>query len=168
MEATPVFKTSLHSVRVVAIVTVLAAFALPAGAASKTTSFCRDVEGIAVVLSPALPSSDSPAAIASAVSQLPGDVTALKKIHAKLIAAVASAPSSTLANGYRVAASSVLKERTALTDVLSEEAAVFANPKSSSDVMALARNLIAAIGAAATANAYLTVDHPLVSQSCKS
>jgi len=156
------------SILVVVTVTLLAAFALPAGAAGRTVTFCKDVAGVGVILSPALPSNDSASAIASAVSKLPSDVTALKKIHVKLIAAAATAPSPTLARVIRVAATSVVEESTALTSSMNDEAAVLADPKSSSAVMTLARDLIAAISAAATANAYLAVDQPTIAKACKS
>ena len=152
----------------VATVAVLSAVAPPASAASKTTTFCRDIDGVAVVLSPGLPTDDSSSAIASAVSKLPNDVAALKKIHTKLIAAVAAAPSPALAGAIRVAANSVAKEGTAITEVMSEEVAVYANPKNSSAVIALAQDLIAATSAAATANAYLAVEHPTIAEVCKS
>jgi hypothetical protein len=94
-------------------------------------------------------------------------VSALKVIHTKLIAAVAVAPSSTLARVLRVAASSVLKESSALASVTNEESAVVADPKSSTAVMALAGYLAAAISAAATANAYLEVERPAIALACK-
>ena len=166
MSRTPT-RTISATVRVIAIVAVMSAFALPASAAGKTTTFCRDAAGVTVVLSPALPSNDSLSAIASAVSKLPHDVSALKIIHTKLIAAAATAPSSTLARVLRVAASSVLKESTALTSITSEESAVLADPKSSTAVIALAGYLAAAISAAATANAYLEVERPTIALACK-
>lgn len=151
----------------VATAAALSVFALPAGATSKTATFCKDLRGVTAIPSPGLPNSDSFSAIASAVSKLPDDVTALKKIHIKLIAAVAAAPNPVLAGELRVAVGSVAKESTAITGVMSEEVAVFANPKSSSNVIALARDLIAATSAAATANAYLAVGHPMVTEACK-
>lgn len=151
----------------IATVATFSVFALPASATSKTATFCRDVRGVNVIPSPELPSNDSSSAIASAVSKLPGDVTTLKKIHAKLMAAAAAAPSAVLAGVLRIAADSVSKESTAITGVMSEEAAVFADPKSSSSVIALARDLTAATSAAATANAYLAVEHPMIAEVCK-
>jgi hypothetical protein len=159
-------RTYSPSVFVVAMVIVLSAFAQPASAAGKTATFCKDVAGVGIILSPALPSNDSASAIASAVSKLPSDVSALKKIHVKLIAAAATAPSPTLARVLRIAATSVLEESTALASVMNDEAAVLANPKSSSVVMTLARDLIVAISAAATANAYLAVDQSTIAKAC--
>lgn len=146
----------------------LIAFAVPASASAKTAAFCKDADGVAVIPSPTLPSSDSLSAIASAVAKLPSDVTALKKIHTKLIAAVSTAPSSSLAGAFRDAATAVTKESTALTAAVNEEAAVLASPKNSPAVMVLARDLIAAFSAAAAANAYLTVDRPTITEVCKS
>ena len=160
-------RTVTAMVRVIAIVAVLSGFALPASAAGKTATFCKDAAGVTLIPSPALPSNDSLSAIASAVSKLPHDVSALKVIHTKLIAAVAVAPSSTLARVLRVAASSVLKESSALASVTNEESAVVADPKSSTAVMALAGYLAAAISAAATANAYLEVERPAIALACK-
>jgi hypothetical protein len=102
------------------------------------------------------------------VAKLPNDVATLKKIHTKLIAAAAAAPSPVLAGAIRVAADSVAKESTAITEVMSEEVAVYMNPKNSSTVIALAQDLIVGIGAAATANAYLTVEHPMIAEVCRS
>lgn len=164
------YKTSTRTLFLtvlVAGVSVLSALALPASAASRTTTFCRDVEGV-VVLSPGLPSNDSASAIASAVSKLPSDVTALKKIHAKLMSAVGAAPSSVLTDVIRVAANSVAKESSAITEVISVEPTVLSDPKNSSAVVDLAQDLIAATSAAATANAYLAVDHSTIAEVCKS
>jgi len=160
-------RTLAATVRVIAIVAVLSGFALPASAAGKTATFCKDAAGVTVILSPALPSNDSLSAVASAVSKLPHDVSALKVIHTKLIAAVATAPNSTLAHVLRLAASSVLKESSALTSSTSEESAVVADPKSSTAVMVLAGDLAAAISAAAAANAYLEVERPTIALACK-
>jgi hypothetical protein len=159
-------RTIFSSVLVAALAFVT--LALPAGASGKTAAFCKDADSIAVIPSPSLPTSDSLSAIASAVAKLPSDVTALKKIHAKLIAAVAAAPSSTLAGVFRDSASAVTKESSALTAAVNEEAAVLASPKSSPVVMVLARDLIAAFSAAAAANAYLTVDRPTITEVCRS
>jgi hypothetical protein len=152
----------------VTTVTVLLVFAQPAGAAGKSTNFCGDIESIHTVLAPTMPSSDSLSAIASAVSKLPNDVTALKKIHSKLIAAAAEAPSPALARVLRIAATSVVKEISAVITVMSDEANVISDPRSSPAVLAMARDLIAAFSAAATANAYLAVDEPLIVAACKS
>lgn len=160
-------RTISTTVRVIAVVAVLSAFALPASAAGKTATFCKDAAGVTVVLSPALPSNDSLSSIASAVSKLPHDVSVLKMIHTRLIAAAATAPSPALARVLRVAASSVQKESTALTSITNEEVAVLADPKSSTAVMALAGYLSTAISAAATANAYLDVERPTISMTCK-
>ena len=146
----------------------LTTFAPPASASGKTAAFCKDANGIGVVPSPSLPASDSLSAIASAVAKLPSDVTALKKIHTKLSAPVAAAPSSVLAGVFRDAATQVTKESTALTAAMNGEAAVVASPKSSPAVMVLARDLVAAFSAAAAANAYLTVDRPTITEVCKS
>jgi hypothetical protein len=155
------------TIRVAAVVTVLSAFALPASAAAKTGTFCKDATEVTVVPTPALPSSDSLSAIASAVSKLPHDVSTLKVIRTKLLAAAAAAPSSTLAHVLRAAAASVQKESTALTSITSEESSDVADPKSSSAVMALAGELIAAVSAAAAANAYLAVDRSSITTTCK-
>jgi hypothetical protein len=146
---------------------LLMAFALPAGASGKTASFCKDVQGVAVVLSPTLPANDSLDAIAAAVAKLPSDATALKKIHAKLIAVVAVAPGPTLAGVYRDAAASVVREVTALSAASNQESALLADPKNSAAVLTLAKDLIAAFSAAAAANTYLTVDRSLVGEACR-
>jgi hypothetical protein len=148
-------------------VTMLLAFASPAGAAGKSTTFCSDIAGVHVVLSPEMPNSDSLSDIASAVAKLPSDVTALKKIHTKLIAAAASAPSQALARVLRLAATSVVKESGSITTVMNEESTVLVDPRSSPAVMAMARDLVAAYSAAAMANAYLAVDEPLIAAACK-
>jgi hypothetical protein len=166
-----VFRTNTRTIfSIVCVVVVFAVqsdLALPASAAGKTGTFCKDIAGVTVVLSPAIPNNDSPNAIATAVSKLPDDVSALKKIHAKMIAATAAAPSPTLAHVFRVAAISVVKESGAITSVINEEAAVLADPRNSTAVIALAGDLVTAISAAAAANAYLEVDHSFIVTACK-
>jgi hypothetical protein len=158
-------RTTFASVLVTGL--VLTTLALPASASAKTATFCKDVAGVTVVPTPSLPANDSLSAIATAVAKLPSDVSALKKIHAKLLAAVAVAPSSTLAGVYRDAAASVTKEMTALNAAGKDEQALLADPKSSAVVMALAKDLITAFSAAAAADTYLTVDRSLVGAACR-
>jgi hypothetical protein len=169
MEMIPMHRISSRAFVSGVLVTAFAliTFVVPASASAKTAAFCKDADAVAVIASPALPSSDSLSAIALAVAKLPSDVAALKKVHAKLVAAVSTAPSSTLAGVFRDAATAVTKESTALTAAVNEEAAVLASPKSSPAVMALARDLIAAYSAAAAANAYLMVDRPIIAEVCK-
>jgi hypothetical protein len=158
-------RTTLASVLVTGF--VLMTFALPAGASGKTAAFCKDVASVSVVPTPSLPTSDSLSAIATAVAKLPSDVSALKKLHAKLLTVASVAPSSTLADVYRDAATSVTKEVTALNAASNEEPALLTNPKSSAAIMALAKDLISAFSAAAAANTYLTVDRTLVNSACR-
>jgi hypothetical protein len=163
-------RTSSRAILTSVLVTVMAiaTFAIPASASGKPAAFCKDVEGVTIVPSPPLPSSDSLNDIASAVSKLPSDVTSLKKIHTKLSAAAATAPSPALAGVLRDAATSVAKETTALDGAVDEESAVLFDPKNSLAVMALARDLIAAFSAAGAANAYLTVGRATITGVCKS
>jgi hypothetical protein len=169
LEISAMHRTIFRAIFTSVLVTVLAFMTVtsPASASGKTATFCKDVDGAGVVLTPTLPANDSLGAIAAAVAKLPSDATTLKKIHTKLLAAVSVAPSSTLAGVYRDAANSVMKEMTALDAASDEEAALLTNPKSSVVVMALARDLIAAFSAAAAANTYLTVDRPLVATACR-
>jgi hypothetical protein len=160
------FRTIFSTVLVTAI--ALTAFAIPASGSGKTAAFCKDAEGVSVVLSPTLPSGDSLNAIASAVAKLPSDITALKKIHMKLSASVAATSNAAVAAVLRDAATSVVKESTALTGAVDEESAVLFDPQNSIAVMDLAKDLIAAFSAAAAANAYLTVGRPTIAELCKS
>jgi hypothetical protein len=169
LEISPMHRILSRAIFTSVLVTALAfmTFALPASASGKSVVFCKDADGVAVVATPTLPSNDSLGAIATAVAKLPSDVMTLKKIHQKLQAAVSVAPSTTLAGVYRDAATSVMKEMTALTAASDEEAALLTNPKSSAVVMALAKDLIAAFSAAAAANTYLTVDRSIVDAACR-
>ncbi len=146
---------------------ILATFSLPASATSRSVTFCKDADVVRMVPSPSLPTSDSLSAIATAVGKLPDDVAALKKIHTKLLAVAFVAPNATLAGVYRDAATSVLKETTALVAASNEEAALLSSPKSSPVVLALAKDLVDAFSAAAAANTYLTVDRSLVTTACR-
>jgi hypothetical protein len=102
------------------------------------------------------------------MAELPVDVTTLAKVHGKLAGAASSAPNSTLRAVFRLAASAVNRESAAITNVVSAEKAVVANPTHSASVMALATQIIATTSASAVANAYLLVDHSLVVKACKS
>jgi hypothetical protein len=161
-------RTISYALATVGGLALLVTLVQPAGAAGKTSKFCKDVEGVTVVLSPSMPHSDSTSAIASAVAELPGDVTALKKIHTKLNGAAADAPSAAVAILVRDAATAVSHEITALNAVTNDATAVILSPTSSSAILTLARSLVAAYSAAASANAYLTSDRPAVIQTCRS
>lgn len=139
---------------------------LPASAAN-TTAFCKDVATITKVPTPTLPTSNSLSAIAKAVSLLPTDVTTLDKLQTQLAAGAAAAPSSALASVYRVAATQVNNEGSDVSSIIKDERALLTSPKNYSFELALVSDLISATTAAATANAYLSVDHASVLRACK-
>ncbi|HEY5111939.1 MAG TPA: hypothetical protein VII67_06365 [Acidimicrobiales bacterium] len=148
------------------LVALLTVGAQPAGAASRTATFCKDVNGIVTVPTPALPSSNSLSAINTAVSRLPAEVTTLDKDHVALLAGAPFAPNSSLVAVYRVAAAQVSAESTGITAMIKDVKAVLAHPQNSSDELALATDMVQATTAGATANAYLAVDHALVVRFC--
>jgi hypothetical protein len=137
----------------------------PASASARSAIFCSDVSAATTVLSPTLPVNDSRKAIAKAVKLLPHDVTALKKEHVKLLAAGSSAPNATTRSLLRDAAAAVSTEGVALNGVISLEIDVALDP-SSGAIMSLARKLIVATSAAASASTYLSVERTEGPRSC--
>ena|GEM_PF-4170380 len=140
---------------------------VPAGAAANTATFCKDVATVTKVPSPRLPTSSAHSAIANAVALLPTDITTLNKLHARLVAGAEVAPSSSLANTYRVAATQVNNKSSDVTRIIKDERAVLTSPKSYSAELALVTDLISATSAAATANAYFAANHASIVKACR-
>jgi hypothetical protein len=105
--------------------------------------------------------------IADAMSKLPGDVTTLKALRIKLSLATSSAPSQALESVYRLANSAVAQESSALASITNAEKVVVQKPTDSFAILALGRDVISATSDAATANAYLSLDHTLIVSSCR-
>jgi hypothetical protein len=150
-----------------AVTVLFAVGAQSAGAASKKATFCNDVAKLVSVPTPALPTSNSLSAINTAVSRLPNEITTLNKDHVALVAGSADAPSTALASVYRTAAAQVALESADLTSMIKDVEAVLAHPKEDSTELALAKDMVSATTAAATATAYLNVDHSTVVKACR-
>jgi hypothetical protein len=137
-----------------------------ASGAPNTPSYCSDVASTGTIISPPLPKNDSLNTLSAALLRLPGELSALARDHAKLIAAASQAPNSLGDEVLRSAAAEVAVESTALNSAANQELSAALLSSGTSTVMTLAKQFVVASNAAASANSYLRVERMIAASVC--